>query len=108
MGMDMENEYQVDIIRSKLTRNLAITFKEVRDELIRTLDASVPVRGDGARQIRSQRDDSLNSVERRLGQSSRCRNDSTCDLRDLESCVCWDSAVCVNSLRSFHSINIIC
>jgi hypothetical protein len=44
----MDNEYQVDVIRSKLTKNLAITFKEVRDELIRTLDASVPVRGDGA------------------------------------------------------------
>ena len=37
----------MDVIRSKLTRSLAVTFKEVRDELIRTLDASVSVRGDG-------------------------------------------------------------
>jgi hypothetical protein len=44
---ELQNEYHVDIIRTKLTRNLAVTFKEVRDELIRALDASVPVRGDG-------------------------------------------------------------
>jgi len=45
-------------------------------------------------------------VERRLGQSSRDRNNATCGLRDHESCVCWVSAVCVKTLRSFHSINI--
>jgi len=44
--LELQNEYHVDVIRSKLTRNLAVTFKEVRDELIRTLDASVAVRGD--------------------------------------------------------------
>ncbi|KAH8996772.1 hypothetical protein EDB92DRAFT_1525695 [Lactarius akahatsu] len=40
----MDIEYHVDVIRSKLTRN--IHFKSVRDELIRSLDASIPVRGD--------------------------------------------------------------
>ena len=45
--LELKNEYHVDVIRSKLTRSLAVTFKEVRDELIRTLDASVSVRGDG-------------------------------------------------------------
>jgi hypothetical protein len=48
MGQDMENGHQlVDIIRTKLTRNVAVTFQEVRDELIRTLDVSIPVHGDG-------------------------------------------------------------
>jgi cytochrome P450 len=46
IGKELQNEYHIDIIRSKLTRNLAVTFKEVRGELITTLDASVPVRGD--------------------------------------------------------------
>ncbi|KAH9047275.1 cytochrome P450 [Lactarius hengduanensis] len=42
--LDMDNEYHVDVIRSKLTRN--VNFKDVRDELIRSLDGSIPVRGD--------------------------------------------------------------
>ncbi|KAH9072830.1 cytochrome P450 [Lactarius deliciosus] len=42
--LEMDNEYHVDVIRSKLTRN--VNFKDVRDELIRSLDASIPVRGD--------------------------------------------------------------
>jgi hypothetical protein len=49
--LDMHNNYHTDIIRSKLTRNIADTFKEVRDELIRSLDASIPVHGDGAWQV---------------------------------------------------------
>ena len=40
--------YHVDIIRTKLTRNIADTFKEVRDELVKTLEASIPTCGDGA------------------------------------------------------------
>ncbi|KAH9072825.1 cytochrome P450 [Lactarius deliciosus] len=43
---DDDNIFIAGIIRSKLTRNIAVTFKEVRDELIRSLDASIPVRGD--------------------------------------------------------------
>ena len=46
--LDSDNMYHVDIIRTKLTRNIADTFKEVRDELVRSLDASIPARGDGA------------------------------------------------------------
>ena len=48
-----DNEYHVDVIRSKLTRITVDTFKEVHDELVRSLDASIPVHGDGAWQIRS-------------------------------------------------------
>ncbi len=53
--LDRDNNYHTGIIRSKLTRNIAVTFKEVRDELVRSLDASIPVHGDGAWQIRSQK-----------------------------------------------------
>jgi hypothetical protein len=37
-------------------------------------------------------------VVRRLGQSSRGRNDSTCGVREYELCVCWASPVCVKTL----------
>ena len=96
MGSVEEHEYHVDVVRSKLTRNLAVTFNEILDELVNSLDASIPLRGDGAWHIRCQKGDFLNSVERRLGQSSHYKNGSTCNLRDLESCVCRDSAVYVN------------
>ena len=45
--LDLDNMYHVDIIRTKLTRNIADTFKEVRDELVRSLDTSIPTGGDG-------------------------------------------------------------
>ena len=39
--------YTTDVIRWKLTRNIATTFEGVRDELVRSLDAYIPTRGDG-------------------------------------------------------------
>jgi cytochrome P450 len=44
--LDLDNSYHVDIIRTKLTRNIGDTFKEVYDELVRSLEASIPVHGD--------------------------------------------------------------
>ncbi|KAI9441480.1 cytochrome P450 [Lactarius indigo] len=44
--LDLNNEYLAGVIRSKLTQNIAVTFKEVREELTRSLDASIPVHGD--------------------------------------------------------------
>ncbi|KAI9441476.1 cytochrome P450 [Lactarius indigo] len=67
--LDMDTGYHTDVIRVKLTRNIATTFKDVRDELIRTLDASIPVYDDGVKHEAH--------AERRLGQSSRLRNDAT-------------------------------
>ena len=46
--LDIDSHYQNDVIRLKLTRNIADTFKEVHDELVRSLDVSIPVHGDGA------------------------------------------------------------
>jgi hypothetical protein len=45
--LDLDSSYHVDIIRTKLSRNIGDTFKEVRDELVRFLDASIPIHGDG-------------------------------------------------------------
>ena len=38
--------YHSDVIRSKLTRNIATTFKDVYDELISSLEDSIPTDGD--------------------------------------------------------------
>ena len=46
--LDWNDTYDLDIIRTKLTRNIAATFEEVFDELVRSLDASMPMNGDGA------------------------------------------------------------
>ena len=43
----MSDEYHTDIIRSKLTRNIAATFNEVREELIMAMDDLIPTHGDG-------------------------------------------------------------
>jgi hypothetical protein len=43
----MDDSYHTDIIRSKLTRNIAVTFKEVRDELVRALDDVIQAPHDG-------------------------------------------------------------
>ena len=45
--LDMNDDYHMDVIRTKLTRNIGNTFKDVRDELLTALDASIPVSGDG-------------------------------------------------------------
>ncbi|KAF8271105.1 hypothetical protein EI94DRAFT_635637 [Lactarius quietus] len=44
--LDIDDDYHADIMRSKLTRNIADSFKEVLDELVQSLDASIPVHGD--------------------------------------------------------------
>lgn len=48
----MDDDYQTEVIRSKLTRNIAATFKEVREELINTMDDFIPAGKDsnGTRQ----------------------------------------------------------
>ncbi|KAI0284729.1 cytochrome P450 [Russula brevipes] len=44
--LDLSDQYHVDVIRSKLTRNIAVTFKEVREELISALDDWIPTQDD--------------------------------------------------------------
>ncbi|KAI9440515.1 cytochrome P450 [Lactarius indigo] len=44
--LETDRDYHTDVIRSKLTRNIAVTFRDVRDELISSFDAFIPVHGD--------------------------------------------------------------
>ncbi|KAI0277140.1 cytochrome P450 [Russula aff. rugulosa BPL654] len=44
--LDEDDEYHTDIIRSQLTRNIANTFKDVREELIMAMDDLIPTRED--------------------------------------------------------------
>ena len=45
--LDPSNHYHTDVVRMKLTRNIADIFKDVHDELVMSLEASIPVHGDG-------------------------------------------------------------
>jgi len=38
----MNDDYHAGVIRSKLTRNIAVTFEEVRGELINALEDLIP------------------------------------------------------------------
>ena len=44
--LNEDDEFHTDIIRSQLTRNIANTFKEVREELIMAMDDQIPTCGD--------------------------------------------------------------
>jgi hypothetical protein len=46
--LNPDDFYHTDIIRAKLTRNIAVTFKEVREELVSALDDMIQTRDDGA------------------------------------------------------------
>ena len=46
--LNANDEYHVDIIRSQLTRNIAVISKEVREELIMAMDGLIPTHEDSA------------------------------------------------------------
>ncbi|KAF8463173.1 hypothetical protein DFH94DRAFT_686799 [Russula ochroleuca] len=45
--LDLNDEFHTDVIRSKLTQNIAVAFKEGREELIMAMDDVISMRGDG-------------------------------------------------------------
>ena len=51
-SLNKDDFYHVDIIRTKLTRNIAVTFEEVREELILALNDLIPTDEDGKWQTR--------------------------------------------------------
>jgi hypothetical protein len=42
--LNIDDLFHTDIIRSKLTQNIAVAFKEGREELIMAMDDYVPMR----------------------------------------------------------------
>jgi hypothetical protein len=42
-----EDSYQNEVIRGKLTRNIAVTFNEVQDEIVLALDELIPASSNG-------------------------------------------------------------
>jgi hypothetical protein len=53
--LNEHDEYHTDIIRSQLTRNIADTFNDVREELIMGMDDLIPTREDSAWQCPMRR-----------------------------------------------------
>ncbi len=42
--LDPDDDYHTDVIRGKMTQNIAATFTEAHDELVKSLvDVSIPV-----------------------------------------------------------------
>ncbi|KAH9992090.1 cytochrome P450 [Russula vinacea] len=44
--LDIKDAFHVDVVRSKMTQNMAIAFKEGREELIMAMDDVIPMRGE--------------------------------------------------------------
>ena len=51
----MNDTFHSHVVRSKLTRNIAVTFKEVHEELVMAMGDFIPTHGDGAWQIPGRR-----------------------------------------------------
>ncbi len=45
--LNKDDFYHTDVIRSKLTRNIAVTLKDVREEVINALEDLIPIGEDG-------------------------------------------------------------
>jgi hypothetical protein len=45
--LNSDDAYQIDVIRSKLTRNLAATFDQIQDELVQSLTEFIPIDSSG-------------------------------------------------------------
>jgi hypothetical protein len=91
----MSDDYHTDIIRSKLTRNIATTFNEVREELIMAVDDFIPTHEDSMWQSPNLK--AAVHRERRVGQGSHSRQPSACDLPCYKSYICWSSSMFVIS-----------
>jgi hypothetical protein len=61
--LNSKDYYTTDIIRSKLTRDIAGTFKEVREELIVALDDSIPICNHSTWQSPRRRGHSTHSMQ---------------------------------------------
>ena len=103
--LNMDDDYSTEVIRSKLTRNIAVTFKEVREELINTMDNLIPAgkNSDGTRES-YRRTSHFFHKWHRMGQGPNSRDSSTGDLQRHEPCFCWGPSMSVVILQFFHSI----
>jgi hypothetical protein len=102
--LNMHDEYHTDIIRSNLTRNIAATFNEVREELIMAMDDLTSTHEDSST-WQSLKLKTTTHRECRVGQGSHSRWPCTCDLPCHESYFCWSSSMFVFHilvLRSHH------
>ena len=90
----MDDSYQRNVVRSKLTRNIAATFDPVHDELVGALRDFIPTIDQGKSHIllKSVR---MTYVYRRVGQSIYLTNHATYRLSNIESGACGCTSMCV-------------
>jgi hypothetical protein len=99
--LNANNDYHVDVIRSKLTRNIDSTFKEVREELIMAMGDLIPMHEHSTWQSPRQRD--IAHTACRVDNCPHSRDCSTRDLPHHESYFCWKSSMSVITSDSYSS-----
>jgi hypothetical protein len=90
----MDDSYQRNVVRSKLTRNIAATLDPVHDELVGALRDFIPATDQGMFHIRLKSVPIIH-VQPRVGQSIFLTNDATYRLSDIESGGCGCTSMCV-------------
>jgi hypothetical protein len=102
----MNDLFHTEIIRTKLTRNIAVAFEEGREELIMAMDDLIPVRGDGT--WNSPRRKAMVHRGRRVGHCPYSRDPSTRDLPHHESCFCRYSSMFVTVFPFYDLFSDMC
>ena len=101
--LNKDDQYHVDIIAARLTRNIAVTFKEVREEVIIALKDLIPTDEHGEQSTRAK---DVTHIGCRMGQGPYHRNPSTGGLQSHESYFCWCSSLSVIVLMLFGLSNL--
>ena len=83
--LDIKDAFHVDVVRSKMTQNMAIAIKEGREELIMAMDDVIPMRGGTWKAPRRK---AMVHRKRRVGYSTYSRDPSTRALPHHESYFC--------------------
>jgi hypothetical protein len=104
--LNPEDTYSTDVMRSKLTRDVAATFKEVREEFVMAMHDLIPTRDDSM--WKSFRRNSITHTASRVGKSPHYRDPSTRNLPHLESYLCRSSSMFVIIFRFSDPFSSLC
>jgi len=93
--LNLDDNYHKGVVRSKLTRNVAVTFEKVHDELPGAVRDSIPTVGEGILSRTLAGTTRWLHVQCRLGQGICAADHATSELSYLESSICGSPSVCV-------------
>ena len=91
--LNANDKYSTDIVRSQLTRNIAVTFEEVREEITMAIEDLIPTCEDSAWKVLGE--EAIPHKSCRVGQSPLSRYRSTRNLSCYKSYFRWSSSMFV-------------